>query len=401
MAKTYEGLRADANIIKNEVEAQKNTATRVGKMFVDVIDKMEESDETQSELSNVLKVLPTKYSNDDFHVLIDSVTEQAFYQGYWGKEKYMLDCVVHNTTVMQCIYGNLNVNSSNTKRLIVSNKYRIIRRHCYEGTWSKWEVIADAMPQEGYRRKVLLLGDSQVAMCKSNNYTLEGLMKSELKTDVYNFGFAGSRWAYRTEGSEYNAFSVLNVLNTLCNKDTSAMDGSVGSVDPDYQTDYNNTLNNLKSFLSTVDMGDGSEWAIIVSAGGNDFNGKTPLTDVDDYTLFGAMKNALSILSRAYPAMLIHIVSPTYRMMTDGSTSDEYTHWIDPSGQMTRWQYGDAIREYARDKFRLSTYDMYRNGGRNAYNIEFLCPDGVHPTSDAGIKATADMYVKILHSFST
>ena len=97
MAKTYEGLRADANIIKNEVEAQKNTATRVGTMFVDMIDKMEVSNETQSKLSSVLKVLPTKYSNDDFHVLIDSVTEQAFYQGYWGAEKYMLDCVVHNS----------------------------------------------------------------------------------------------------------------------------------------------------------------------------------------------------------------------------------------------------------------------------------------------------------------
>lgn len=398
MAKTYEGLKADANIIKNEIEAQKNTATRVGTMFVDVIDKMEESNETQSKLSSVLKVLPTKYSNDDFHELIDSVTEQAFYQGFWGKEKYMLDCVVHNTTVMQCIYGNLNVNSSNTKMLIVSNKYRIIRRYRYEGTWSKWEVIADAMPQEGYRRKVLLLGDSQVAMCKSNNYTLEGLMKSELKTDVYNFGFAGSRWAYRTEGSEYNAFSVLNVLSTLCNKDTSAMDGSVESVGSDYLADYRNTLNNLKSFLSTVDMGDGSEWAIVVSAGGNDFNGKTPLTDVDEYTLFGAMKNALGVLSRTYPAMIIHIVSPTYRMMNDGISSDTYTHWVEPVGQMTRWQYGDKILEYARQEFRLPTFDMYCNGGRNAYNIESLCPDGVHPTSDAGVKSTADIYVKILNT---
>ena len=396
MAKTYEGLRADANIIKNEVEAQKNTATRVGTMFVDMIDKMEVSNETQSKLSSVLKVLPTKYSNDDFHVLIDSVTEQAFYQGYWGAEKYMLDCVVHNSSTghyMQCIYGNLNVDSSNTKRLIVSNKYRIIRRHRYEGSWSKWEVIADTMPQEGYRRKVLLLGDSQVAMCKSSNYTLEGLIKSELKTDVYNFGFAGARWAYRTEGSEYNAFSVLNVLSTLCNKDTSAMDGSVESVGSDYLTDYKNTLNNLKSFLSTVDMGDGSEWAIVVSAGGNDFNGKTPLTDVDNYTLFGAMKNALAILSRTYPAMIIHIVSPTYKMM-----SDTYTHWIEPVGQMTRWQYGDKILEYAKQEFRLPTYDIYRNGGRNAYNIESLCPDGVHPTSDAGVKSTADIYVKILNT---
>jgi hypothetical protein len=372
-------------------------------MFVDVIDKMEESNETQLKLSSVLKVLPTKYSNDDFHVLIDSVTEQAFYQGYWGKEKYMLDCVVHNTTVMQCIYGNLNVNSSNTKRLIVSNKYRIIRRHRYEGTWSKWEVVADTMPQEGYRRKVLLLGDSQVAMCKSSNYTLEVLMKSELKTDVYNFGFAGSRWAFRDDegNTQFNAFSVLNVIRTLCSKDYSLMNENVNLVGNDYASNYTATLKSLKSFLQSTNIGDGSDWAIIISAGGNDFGGKTPLSDNGDYTLYGAMGSALSQLCRTFPAMLVHIVSPTFRMMPDGSTSDEYTHWIDPSGQMTRWQYGDAIREYARDKFRLSTYDMYRNGGRNAYNIESLCPDGVHPTSDAGVKATADMYVKILHSFST
>lgn len=403
MAKTYEGLKADANIIKNEIEVQKNTATRVGTMFVDVIDKMEESDETQLKLSSVLKVLPTKYSNDDFHKLIDSVTEQAFYQGYWGAEKYMLDCVVHKTSpahYMQCIYGNLNVDSSNTKRLIVSNKYRIIRRYRYEGTWSKWEVIADAMPQEGYRRKVLLLGDSQVAMCKSSNYTLEGLIKSELKTDVYNFGFAGSRWAFRDDegNTPFNAFSVLNVIRTLCSKDYSLMNENVNLVGADYTPSYTATLNRLKSFLSSIDMDDGSDWAIIISAGGNDFGGKTPLTDDGDYTLYGAMGSALSQLCSTFPALLVHIVSPTFRMMTDGSTSDEYTHWINPSGQMTRWQYGDAIREYARDKFRLPTYDIYRNGGRNAYNIESLSPDGVHPTSDAGVKSTADIYVKILNT---
>lgn len=46
MAKTYEGLKAAANIIKNEIEAQKNTATRVGTMLVDCIDKMEDVDNT-------------------------------------------------------------------------------------------------------------------------------------------------------------------------------------------------------------------------------------------------------------------------------------------------------------------------------------------------------------------
>lgn len=409
MAKTYEGLKADANIIKNEIEAQKNTATRVGTMFSDIIEKMEESNGGQSSLSD-LKVLPTKFDDNDFHNLINGVVEQGLYQGYWGKEKYMLDCVVHKTSpahYMQCIYGNVNVDKANSKRLIVSNNYRIIRRAYYDGSWAKWEVIADVVQnnpsepseQQIYARKVILVGDSQIALCKNSNNTLEGVVKDRLKTEVYNFAFAGARWAYRTEGSEYNAFSVLNVLKVLCNKDISAMDGSVESVGSDYLTDYSNTLNNLKSFLSTVDMGDGSEWAIIVSAGGNDFNGKTPLTDVDNYTLFGAMKNALGVLSRTYPAMIIHIVSPTYRIMNDGTSSDTYTHWVEPVGQMTRWQYGDKILEYARQEFRLPTFDMYRNGGRNSENISALCPDGTHPTSDAGIKATADMYVKILHSF--
>lgn len=64
MAKTYEGLRADANIIKNEIEAQKNTATRVGTMFVDVVEKVEE----------VSNALTTKM--EDANARIDSVVEE-------------------------------------------------------------------------------------------------------------------------------------------------------------------------------------------------------------------------------------------------------------------------------------------------------------------------------------
>lgn len=40
MAKTYEGLKADAQVIRNEIEANKNTATRVGTALVDIIDKV-------------------------------------------------------------------------------------------------------------------------------------------------------------------------------------------------------------------------------------------------------------------------------------------------------------------------------------------------------------------------
>jgi hypothetical protein len=58
MAKTYEGLKADANIIKNEIEAQRNTATRVGTMLVDCIDKMEDVDNTvNTRINNVNNTL--------------------------------------------------------------------------------------------------------------------------------------------------------------------------------------------------------------------------------------------------------------------------------------------------------------------------------------------------------
>lgn len=58
MAKTYEGLKAAANIIKNEIEAQKNTATRVGTMLVDCIDKMEDVDNTvNTRINNVNNTL--------------------------------------------------------------------------------------------------------------------------------------------------------------------------------------------------------------------------------------------------------------------------------------------------------------------------------------------------------
>lgn len=61
MAKTYEGLKAAANIIKNEIEAEKNTATRVGTMLVDCIDKVEDVDNTvNTRIGNVNNALSGK-----------------------------------------------------------------------------------------------------------------------------------------------------------------------------------------------------------------------------------------------------------------------------------------------------------------------------------------------------
>lgn len=69
MAKTYEGLKAAANIIKNEIEAQKNTATRVGTMLVDCIDKMEDVDNTvNTRINNVNNTLSGEIAGVDTRI---------------------------------------------------------------------------------------------------------------------------------------------------------------------------------------------------------------------------------------------------------------------------------------------------------------------------------------------
>lgn len=69
MAKTYEGLKAAANIIKNEIEAQKNTATRVGTMLVDCIDKVEDVDNTvNTRINNVNNTLSGEIAGVDTRI---------------------------------------------------------------------------------------------------------------------------------------------------------------------------------------------------------------------------------------------------------------------------------------------------------------------------------------------
>lgn len=52
MAKSFAGLKADALVIKNEVEESKNTATRIGTMFSDVVEKMENVESAAVEQAN-------------------------------------------------------------------------------------------------------------------------------------------------------------------------------------------------------------------------------------------------------------------------------------------------------------------------------------------------------------
>lgn len=318
---------------------------------------------------------------------------------------YILENIVRNyanDVWEQCIRGCYNINSEKPKELIASNKYRILRRSFYEGKWGAWEnLFPTDIPTSGesYGKKVILLGDSQIAMCKNGSLTLEGMLKEKLNTEVYNFAFAGSRWTLRSDSvaSIYNPFSINEVVKALVESNYADMDNVISNAtDSDfiasYKKDYESTVERMEA--SNIDLNYG-EYVVVIACGGNDFKQAAPWGTVNDEvqdTLFGAMNSALKQLSY-FSGVSVCVVSPTFTMMGD-KTSDEET-----VGGKYRYEVGDAILAHARDAFHLSTFDMYRRGGRNKYNITSLCPDGVHPNSEAGVKSTVSLYEKILKSF--
>lgn len=256
--------------------------------------------------------------------------------------------------------------------------------------------IANIVPKFG--KKVLLFGDSQIGQCR-----MESILSEMLNTDVYNFGFGGCRWTWRTpDGSnKWDAYVMVEVADALVTKNFTKMDSFTS--DSEIPSYFANAVAQMK----TLELGDGSEYIATISYGGNDYASGVSLGEVnsmDKTKLYGAINYAISTLLEAYPALTIHVVSPTYRVYekdTDGSIlvdSDEKVITIDGT-QYKRYEYGDKILEHVRDYHRLPTYDMYRRGGRNRYNIYSICPDGTHPSSELGRKLTAEKYEKIIKSF--
>lgn len=258
------------------------------------------------------------------------------------------------------------------------------------------EKIKNVTPK--YGKKVLLFGDSQIGQCR-----MESILSEILNTDVYNFGFGGCRWTWRTsDGSnKWDAYTMVEVADALTTKDFTKMDSFTSESDiPSY-------FANAVAQMKTLELGDGSEYIATIAYGGNDYASGVSLGEVDsmDKTkLYGAINYAISTLLKAYPALTIHVVSPTYRVYEKDSEgtilvdSDEKTVTVDGE-QLKRFEYGDKILNHARDYHRIPVYDMYRRGGRNRYNIYTVCPDGTHPTSALGRQLTAEKYEKILKSF--
>lgn len=300
---------------------------------------------------------------------------------------------------------------------------------------SKISIISLENDNLKYNKKVILFGDSQVGNCR-----MEDNLSKLLGTTVYNFGFGGCRWTWRTnDGSRpWDAFTMLEVARCMTTGNFTMQDAALedGEISPTNDAYFWDTLAAMKTLYNSGDIKDGADYIITIAYGGNDYSAGCSFGSEDSNSnqeIFGAMNQVFNMLLTKYPALTIYVINPTFVLfdtnifvgatintvdMTMTYESRTYTIYEHTRNEQTKYYvssddfvrtingvdytrrtYGEKILKFAEDKYKIQTFNMYTRGARNIINIWDICPDGVHPYSDLGKYLTADKYMKILKSF--
>ncbi len=264
-----------------------------------------------------------------------------------------------------------------------------------------YEYVTNSFQKKPLDEKtVILCGDSQLAQAG----TFETWIKASLGGNILNCGFGGARMSCRDaeRTGAFDPFSMVEVAETLVDRDFTRMDNSSHAED----THYPESIANLKSLTN---LGNGKDVILTIAYGGNDFSNNVPLGDAtveNVATYLGALAYAVRTLLTAFPRMVILVVGCPYRVYeytTDPDTgvktiTEDSDQKINSLG-LYRYDYNDAAVRGAA-ALKLPGFDMYHRSGRNKFNAFTLCPnDGTHPTSTAGRRAEGELYVKILSTF--
>lgn len=197
---------------------------------------------------------------------------------------------------------------------------------------------------------------------------------------VINGGFGGCRMAQHPS-SEYTAFSMYSLANSLASGDWSVQDAAIDSVGSANAAEH---LESLKVVdWSAVDF-------VTIFYGTNDFTGGVPIGE-DENSLStsqykGAMRHSIETILAAYPKIRIVLLTPIYRFWTeDGTVTDSDSKEI--SG-LKLTDYVKAVLDVA-EEYKLPVFNLYNSLGINKINRTAFLADGVHP-SEAGLERIAD-----------
>lgn len=232
---------------------------------------------------------------------------------------------------------------------------------------------------------IVLLGDSMFGYNIQNNLAQELAVKTS--KSIYNAGFPGCRAAWRTEDgtSNWDCMSLVNVADAIVSGDYSAIETAINSLNSSYSY-FKKRLASLKSCDFTKPT------TVFICYGNNDITGSSVIGDLwnkndisfDKTTFLGAINYSLNVLLTKYPHMKIIYLTPMWRRLgnsvdLDGGTSGEkvapyeYTNSI---GKTFLEYYYALIENCERSGVKLC--DMYRMGGRSAFNFDYYSVDSSH-----------------------
>lgn len=158
MAKTFEELKSQANLIKNETIPAANSATRVGGTILDMVEKSEGTDTETKKLikgqsaNTDPKTDPHKWLGEinvdteggqQLKALLDGMNTKegcGYYRGSFGGSLFEVETIgtsFADGNYAQSIRGSLSI-SSDKMSLQYGGSYRILRRTCTNNTWGQW-----------------------------------------------------------------------------------------------------------------------------------------------------------------------------------------------------------------------------------------------------------------------
>jgi len=236
------------------------------------------------------------------------------------------------------------------------------------------------------KENIVLLGDSLFGYNPQN--ALEQFLISYTDKMVFNGGFSGCRAAERDTGKAsdpyWNKLSLVGVADAIYNESFADQESAIANIGASYSY-FNQRLANLKicDFSKPT--------TIFINYGNNDITGGSPIGDMYEdgaeyarNTYLGGLNYGFSKILAKYPHIKIVYVTQGWRRLgtsvsDDGGTSGTMvvpSQYRNPNG-VTFVDFVDAAIENCA-KANIRVFDMFRMGGRTAFNFAYYSVDTSH-----------------------
>ena len=223
-------------------------------------------------------------------------------------------------------------------------------------------------------KNIVHLGDSLTEFG-----TYHSLLSSSSGANTTSVGFGGCRMANVPPEHfryKYNEMSMVSVSESIKNNDYTALEVAAQSLKTNDNDDNTQQVARLKNIdFSQVDY-------ITIMYGTNDYTSLVPLgekesTNVEEFN--GAINKVVENILTTYPHIKILFLTPTWRSRMDNGDGRESDTNANNIGNYLI-NYVDAILDRA-NKFKLPSYDLYRNSGINKFTTNHYQTDGLHLTN--------------------